>query len=172
MGTIGITEEHRELAESIRGWLTRAVPSSVVRAAVDADEAERPAFWPELAAQGLLSNHLPEEWGGADAGPLALAIALEETGRAMVPGPFLPTVLAGLHAAAALQHDFSKELVTSLADGTATAAVAIEAGDLTAEPVTGGVRVNGSVKPVIGAALADWLPVTPPPPPRPPLPAA
>jgi alkylation response protein AidB-like acyl-CoA dehydrogenase len=163
IGSIGITEEHRDLAESLRGWIARAVPNPTVRAALDAegDEASaRPGFWTELAGQGLLSNHLPEEWGGAEAGPLALAIALEETGRAMVPGPFLPTALAGLFLAASLPYDVSKEIVSSLADGTKTAAVAMTAGTVVAEPVAGGVQVSGAVKPVIGAALADWLVLT------------
>ena len=104
IGSIGITEEHRELAESIRGWLARAVPTATVRAALDASDADaatRPAFWAELAAQGLLGNHLPEKWGGAGAGPLAAAVALEETGRAMMPGPFLPTLIVGTYLAAA-----------------------------------------------------------------------
>ena len=95
IGSIGITSEHRDFAESVRGWLARAVPPAVVRAALDAEGEERPAFWGELAKQGLLANHLPENLGGADAGLLTLAIALEEAGRAALPGPFLPTAIAG-----------------------------------------------------------------------------
>ena len=157
IGSIGITEEHRDLAESIRGWLARAVPPATVRAALDAETEQRPDFWADLARQGLLGNHLPEEWGGAEAGPLALAVALEETGRAMAPGPFLPTVLTGLYLAAALPFDVSKEIVTALADGSKTAAIALESGTLIAEPVSGGVRISGTVQPVLCAGLADLL---------------
>src|SRR3954470_24887603 len=91
---IGLTEEHDALADAVRGWAERNAPVSVVRATLDADEETRPAFWPGLADQGLLGLHVPEEYGGQGAGLLELAVALEELGRAVVPGPFLPSVLA------------------------------------------------------------------------------
>ncbi|MBW8806106.1 MAG: acyl-CoA dehydrogenase [Catenulisporales bacterium] len=173
IGSLGITSEHRELAESVRGWLARAVPPSVVRAALDAEAEERPAFWGELGKQGLLANHLPEEYGGADAGLLTLAVALEETGRAATPGPFLPTSIAGVFlaetgatadanadATATATANANADVVMGIADGSTTAAVATASGSLVAEPVDGGYALTGSVEPVIGAALADWLVLT------------
>jgi alkylation response protein AidB-like acyl-CoA dehydrogenase len=47
----------------------------------------------ELGWQGL---PFPEEYGGTGLGMLELAIVLEEMGRALVPGPFLSTLVAGL----------------------------------------------------------------------------
>ncbi|MFL6117730.1 MAG: acyl-CoA dehydrogenase [Catenulispora sp.] len=168
IGSLGITSEHRDLAESVRGWLARAVPPSAVRAALDAEAEERPAFWSELGKQGLLADHLPEEYGGADAGLLPLAVALEETGRAATPGPFLPTSIAGVFLAEvggradahADAHADATDVVMGIADGSTTAAVATAPGSLVAEPVDGGYTLTGSVEPVIGAALADWLVVT------------
>ncbi|NUP52904.1 MAG: acyl-CoA dehydrogenase [Catenulispora sp.] len=159
IGSIGITSEHRDLAESVRGWLARAVPPSAVRSALDADTEERPAFWGDLAKQGLLANHLPEDFGGAGAGLLTLAVALEEAGRAGTPGPFLPTAIAGVFLAETLGKS-AADVITALADGGATAAVAVAAGTLGAEPVDGGYTLRGSVEPVIGAAVADWLVLT------------
>jgi alkylation response protein AidB-like acyl-CoA dehydrogenase len=159
IGSIGITSEHRDLAEAVRGWLARAVPPAVVRAALDADQEERPAFWGDLAKQGLLANHLPEELGGAEAGLLTLAVALEETGRAATPGPFLPTVIASVFLTET-QSKTSADVIAALADGSATAAVATSAGSVVAEPVDGGYTLTGEVEPVIGAALADWLLLT------------
>ena len=164
IGSIGITSDHRDLAASVRGWLARAVPPSAVRAALDAEAETRPAFWPELAKQGLLANHLPESFGGADADLLTLAVAVEETGRAGMPGPFLPTVAAGvfLMEALALEKlgEAGAEVITALGDGSATAAVAASPGTLVAEPVDGGYTLTGAVEPVIGAPLADWLVLT------------
>ncbi|GAA1995981.1 acyl-CoA dehydrogenase [Catenulispora subtropica] len=159
IGSVGITSEHRDFAASVRGWLARAVPPATVRAALDADREERPAFWAGLVDQGLLANHLPEDLGGAGAGLLTLAIALEETGRAATPGPFLPTAAAGVFLAGTLG-EAGADVVSGLADGSATAAVAVASGTLVAEPVEGGYTLTGSVEPVLGAALADWLVLT------------
>ncbi|GAA2022865.1 acyl-CoA dehydrogenase [Catenulispora yoronensis] len=186
IGSIGITSEHRDLAESVRGWLARAAPPAVMRAALDAEVEERPGFWGEMAKQGLLANHLPEEFGGAGAGLMTLAVALEEVGRAGMPGPFLPTVVAGVFLAeveagagagvdagagteagpetgseaAGVVGQSLGDVITALGDGSATAAVAMSAASVVAEPVDGGYRVSGSVEPVIGAGLADWLVLT------------
>ncbi|MEY9856522.1 alkylation response protein AidB-like acyl-CoA dehydrogenase [Catenulispora sp. GAS73] len=159
IGSIGITSEHRELAEAVRGWLARAVPPAAVRAALDAEQEERPEGWGDLAKQGLLGDHLPEEVGGAGAGLLTLAVVVEEMGRAATPGPFLPTAIAGVF----LTESGGKgcaDVVRGIADGSVIAAVAIGAGTVVAEPVEGGYRLTGSVEPVIGAALADWLVLT------------
>ncbi len=93
--TIGLTEDARDLRDSVRGWAARHLGPDVVRAAVNAKADEKPAHWLDLSAQGLLGLYVPEELGGAGAGLLELAVVVEELGRALVPGPYLPTVLAG-----------------------------------------------------------------------------
>ena len=47
-----------------------------------------------MAELGWLGIHLPEEHGGAGAGLSELVVVLDELGRQVAPGPFLPTVLA------------------------------------------------------------------------------
>ncbi|WP_243274396.1 acyl-CoA dehydrogenase [Streptomyces albus subsp. chlorinus] len=129
IGGIGITREHRELADSVRGWLARAVPAEERRAVLDAPPGrDRPAHWEGLARQGLCGLHLPEEAGGGGGSLLDLAVVLEETGRAALPGPYLPHVLAAglLHAAGA-----EGELVRALATGERVGAVALGTGSLT-----------------------------------------
>src|SRR4051812_39805592 len=113
---IGLTEEHDALADAVRGWAERNAPVSVVRATLDADDESRPAFWAGLADQGLLGLHVPEEYGGQGAGLLELAVTLETLGRAVVPGPFLPTVLA---SAALLRADEAGKARTGLLSGLA-----------------------------------------------------
>jgi alkylation response protein AidB-like acyl-CoA dehydrogenase len=154
---IGLTEEHEALAASVRGFAERHVTTQVVRAAADADAEERPAFWPALADQGLLGLHLPEEHGGQGFGLVELAVALEELGRANTPGPYLPTVLA---SAIIDTSSAAKDLLPGLADGSRTAAVALDAAPgtgLTGRRSPDGLIVDGAVEPVLGAALADLL---------------
>ena len=159
--TIGLSQEHRDLRDSVRALMVRHAPASAVRAAVDAQTEALPPFWPVLAAQGLLALHLPEDAGGAGYGLLELAVVAEELGRGLAPGPFLPTVLAStvLHRADHRAH------LGGLADGTAIGAVALAPGTLTAAPDgTGGLIVSGVSEPVLGGQLADVfvLPVATP----------
>jgi alkylation response protein AidB-like acyl-CoA dehydrogenase len=134
---IGLTEEHEALAASVRGFAERNITPAAAR---EADAG----FWPALAAQGLPGLHLPEGSGGQGFGILEQAVALEELGRVLAPGPYTPTVLASaiLHAAGAD--------VSGLADGSRTAAVALSGG-LDVD----GSTVSGTVQPVLGAPLAD-----------------
>jgi alkylation response protein AidB-like acyl-CoA dehydrogenase len=154
---IGLTEEHEALADAVRGWAERNAPVSVVRATLDTDEESRPGFWAGLADQGVLGLHVPEEYGGQGAGLLELAVALETLGHAMVPGPFLPTVLAG---AALLRADESAkaraELLPGLADGSLIGALSLATG-LSGSRTDTGLTISGTVEPVLGAALADVL---------------
>ena len=140
---IGITEDHRELRSSVRGWLEREVP---------VEAADPTGWWKGLVGQGLLGVHLPEASGGGGGGLPDLSVVLEQTGRALLPGAYLPTVLAS----ALLPADSG--LLAGLADGSRTAAVALEPGGITAEAVDGGRwRLHGTVQPVLGADTAELL---------------
>ncbi|MFE9817311.1 acyl-CoA dehydrogenase [Streptomyces sp. NPDC005773] len=106
---IGITEEHRELAQAVRGWLARAVPPGEIRKLLDAEApgapGVRPAYWEGLAEQGLLGIHLPEAYGGGGGDLLDLAVVLEEAGRAALPGPYLASALASAVLYEAVLHE-------------------------------------------------------------------
>ncbi len=150
-GTLGLTEEQRDLRDSVRAFVKRHVTETVVREAVDVPTEELPAFWPVLAAEGLLSLHLPEEHGGADATLLETAVVLEELGRSMAPGPFLPTVVAS----AVLHHAGHTAHLEALADGTTPGAIALQAGTLTGErDADGNVAIRGESAPTLGGRLA------------------
>ncbi|WP_141585960.1 acyl-CoA dehydrogenase [Actinomadura sp. WMMA1423] len=153
---IGLTEEHEALADSVRGFAERNIPAAAVRAALDADEEARPAFWPALAEQGLMGLHLDEEHGGQGFGLLELSVVLEELGRAAAPGPFLPTVLASTVIDASSNAKLRAELLPGLADGSRTAAVALD-GELTGRRDGDSLVVTGTAGTVLGAALADVL---------------
>ena len=153
--SIGVTEEHEALAASVRGWADRAGVLASARAALEGPQ-ERPTWWTGLAEQGLLGLHLAEESGGSGAGGVELAVTVEELGRAVAPGPVLPTLAASLVLRAA-GGSAAKELLPGLADGTLSGAVALGSGKLTASPSDDGITVSGQVRPVLAGALADVL---------------
>jgi alkylation response protein AidB-like acyl-CoA dehydrogenase len=125
--TMAIREEHVALVEAVRRFTADRCPPGVVRAAIDGGRAgDRPPFWDELASLGWLGLHLPEAVGGQGFGLFEQALVLEELGRAVAPGPMLPTVLASavLHAAGG-----PAELITGLADGSLVGTVALGPND-------------------------------------------
>lgn len=153
-GSLGLDRDHLDLRDSVRTFLERHVPETVVRNAVEAKTEELPPFWGELADQGLLGLHLPEEVGGAGCTLLETAVVVEELGRGLAPGPHLPTVLvaAVLHRAG---HD---AWLPALASGATPAAIALETGTLTGvRTATGALTVSGVSAPALGAQVAGVL---------------
>ncbi|MFC7886248.1 acyl-CoA dehydrogenase [Streptomyces sp. NPDC057376] len=150
--TIGLTQDHRDLRDAVRAFATRHITEATLRSAADAAKETLPEHFGGLAAQGLLGLHLPEDTGGAGYGLLELAVVTEELGRAMAPGPFLPTTLASavLHAAGHRTH------LAALAAGTTVGAVGVGPGTLAlARAADGTVTVSGTSDLVVGGHLAD-----------------
>ncbi|BBX21726.1 acyl-CoA dehydrogenase FadE22 [Mycolicibacter terrae] len=149
---IAITEDHRELAGVARSFLQARGARPAARALLDAEDERRPSFWAELAGLGWLGLHIPEEYGGAGCGLPELVVVAEEFGRAVAPGPFIPTVIASAVISAAGTEDQRAQLLPGLVDGTRTAGIGLQP-DVT---VTG-PRLSGDAGVVLGAGLADLL---------------
>jgi alkylation response protein AidB-like acyl-CoA dehydrogenase len=161
---LAVTEEHQALAESVRGWAERNAGRQALRDAVDAPDGGGARYTgtvqAALAAQGLLGLHLAESQGGQGFGLAELAVAVAELGRAMLPGGYLPTVLASAVLAAAAKGDGEAgegKLVTSLADGTRGGAVALATGISAVNGDNGSMLLAGACAPVLGGSLADLV---------------
>ena len=156
--TLGLTEEHLQLAEAVAAWAQRHCPPEVVRTAADGPDSGSAHYQatlaPGLAEQGLLGLHVPEEDGGQGFGLPELAVALEELGRALVPGAFLPTVFA---SAALVGAGAGGKLLTGLADGSKTGAVGLAAGLTGTREGDGDLVIDGESGPVLGGSLADLM---------------
>ena len=156
--TLGVTEEHRHLAETVRNWAQRNCPPEIVRLAADSPDSGsvryQLSFGPSLAEQGILGLHLPDEDGGQGFGLPELAVALEELGRALVPGAFLPTVLASAVLAAS---GATGKLVVGLADGSRAGAVCLASGVTGSAGPDGGLIIDGEAAPVLGASMAGLV---------------
>jgi 3-oxochol-4-en-24-oyl-CoA dehydrogenase len=155
---LGLTEEHQALAAAVRGWVERHCTPDVIRAAAEAQDSGAGHYAsvlaPSLAAQGTTGLHVPAEHGGQGFGLPELAVALEELGRALLPGAFLPTVLASAVLTAA---GAPGKLLDGLAGGSRTGAVALAEGLTGRKDAAGGVIIDGSAAPVLGASMADLL---------------
>ncbi|GAA3679491.1 acyl-CoA dehydrogenase [Nocardioides ginsengisoli] len=153
---LALTDDHRDLADSVAAWTRRAAPIEATRAQLDDLAAgKRPEAWDALVQQGLHAVHLPEEDGGAGAGLMELAVVAEQLGRALHPGPFLSTVLASAVVAAAPAGPLRSALLERFVEG---ATGALSDGDgITATPDDDGWLLHGSSRPVLGLPGAELV---------------
>jgi alkylation response protein AidB-like acyl-CoA dehydrogenase len=149
---IALTDDHRELGDVARSFLTAQKARWAARELLDADEETRPPFWRELAELGWLGLHVDEAYGGSGFGLPELVVVIDELGRAVAPGPFVPTVVVSAVLAAAGTEEQKARLLPGLVDGTLAGAVGF-GGNLA---VSGGTAA-GDAGVVLGAGLADVL---------------
>src|SRR5580704_12921631 len=156
--TLAGTEEHVQLADSVRAWAERLSPPESVRAAASSADHGAARYGevlaPALAEQGLLGLHVPESEGGQGFGLPELAVAIEQLGAALLPGAFVPTTLA---SAVLTASGAGRKLVAGLADGTRSAAIVLS-GPLraTAAP-DGALTISGTADAVLSAGSADLV---------------
>jgi 3-oxochol-4-en-24-oyl-CoA dehydrogenase len=150
---IAITDEHQELASTVRGVLTAHKALQAARTRLESDDEPRPSYWGEMARLGWLGIHLPEAYGGSGAGLVELVVVLEELGRQVAPGSFLPTVLASAVIDQCGSDEQRRRLLPGLADGTTTAALGLgtPALALTGDTLTGDAGF------ILGGAVAELL---------------
>jgi alkylation response protein AidB-like acyl-CoA dehydrogenase len=137
---IALTEDHQALSDTVSELLAKRDARGANRALLEADAEARPELWQEVADLGFLGLHVAEDHGGSGYGLEELVVVVEALGRAVAPGPFVPTVLASAILAAAAPDEVQKGLLPGLVDGSTTAAVGFDESGV-----------------VMGAALADLV---------------
>src|SRR5262245_57106176 len=85
------TSDQDDLRDSIRAVLTRESPVSLARKVVESG-TRAVELWNTMPALGWPALTVPEDDGGIGLGMLEAGILAEEIGRAIAPGPLLPTV--------------------------------------------------------------------------------
>src|SRR3954471_18808470 len=150
--SIAISSDHVTLAETASDFLRRHDARGAARALLESAEEDPPEYWAELCALGWLGLHVPEEHGGSGFGLPELVVVIEELGRAVAPGPFVPTVIASAVLAAAAPQDLQARLLPGLADGSMLGAAA-----LGGEVEIRDGAAHGSAGVVLGGGLADVL---------------
>jgi alkylation response protein AidB-like acyl-CoA dehydrogenase len=147
--SIGISEEHVELARSLRDWAASLGGCEVVRAAEGDPDATFADTWKGCVEMGVATIALPESYGGGGGSVLDQAVALEACAHELVPGPLLSTAVAALVAPCAEIGDGAAVAVTfpsGLVGDLAGATHVVGAG--------GVLREIGSAQPVLGIDLS------------------
>jgi alkylation response protein AidB-like acyl-CoA dehydrogenase len=92
---LGLSEEQEMLKNFARDFLEKECPEQYVRQMEEDERGYSPDVWRKMAEQGWQGLIVPESYGGAGLGFLDLIVLIEEFGRALVPGPFISTVVGG-----------------------------------------------------------------------------
>ena len=159
------TEEQRQLRTVLRDFYTEASSPEDVRKHLVTPRGYDEVLWTRLAGEiGVHGLAVPEEYGGSGFTFAELAVALEESGRALYCAPLLPTVAL---AAPALLHSGDRaaceRYLPRIADGTLTATVAgFDADDpdsinVTAEQGGSGWVLRGRADFVLDGVGADLI---------------
>jgi alkylation response protein AidB-like acyl-CoA dehydrogenase len=162
-----LNEEQEMLRTMARDFLEKECPKTLIRQMMEDETGHSPELWKKMAEVGWLGLILPEQYGGSGMNFRDLTVLCEEMGRAIMPGPFLSTlVMAGLTILQAGTEEQKQELLPKIASGEAvfTVAVTEEDGDFWPEGIQmraikqgDDYILNGSKYFVPDAAAADYI---------------
>ena len=120
-----LTPEQEAVRRTLREALAKHCGPDEVRAAAASPQGYDPELWRRLAEQlGLPGLALPVAYGGVGLGPVELALACEESGRALLPSPLLASSVLAATAIRVLGTEQQRaDLLPALASGARTGAL-------------------------------------------------
>ena len=163
---LALSEHQQLLQRTAREFLEAECPITLVREMEDTEEGYSPELWRKMAGLGWLGLAIPTEYGGEEGSLLDQAVLFEEIGRAMVPGPLIPSCVLGVQAILESGSDEQKaKLLPAMARGDiiVTATVSepgIDYGDETAVqavPDGRGYLLDGATLFIPYAHSADYI---------------
>jgi alkylation response protein AidB-like acyl-CoA dehydrogenase len=162
------TAEQDELRDGVRAMLARECPIALVREVVEKG-ATPDALWAHMVELGWPALTVPEHAGGLGMGTVELAVVVEELGRVLAPGPFVPTVTQFAPVVAeAGSTDQRERFLRGVATGAITGTLAFveDGGSIdvtrissTASADGDGFVLDGTKTAVVEAVTADELAV-------------
>jgi len=161
-----LSEQQEMLKKSAFDFLTKECTKKLVREMEQDEKGYSPDLWHKMADLGWIGLVFPEQYGGGGLSFIELTTLLEEMGKALVPGPFLSTVVGGLTILKWGSEAQKKELLPKIAEGKAIVALAIaesnatyDASGIKAKAVAEGKDfvINGTKLFVTYGHVADYL---------------
>jgi alkylation response protein AidB-like acyl-CoA dehydrogenase len=114
---LGLSEEQEMLRNVARDFLEKECPEQHVRDMEEDEKGYSPELWKKMAEQGWQGLVIPEAYGGAGFNYMDLIILIEEFGRALVPGPFIPTTVAAIALLEAGSEEQKQQHLPRIASG-------------------------------------------------------
>jgi len=164
---LALSDEQQMLAQTVRRFVEKEVPCASVRQMMATEHAYDERLWQKMAAQGWMSVTTPVEFGGMAESWLTAAVLFEESGRGMVPGPFLATVgLAVPLLVRAGSQEQKARWLPLIVEGKCRASVAylepaasytLDSLGTTAQAASGTYTLTGTKMFVLDAGVADLI---------------
>ncbi|MGY1752474.1 acyl-CoA dehydrogenase family protein [Blastococcus sp. SYSU D01042] len=159
------TDDQRDLASSVKRFVSGQAPMSAVRETIGSDASFDPAVWRRLSQElGIAGLAIPEEHGGAGASWSDLVVAVRALGAGLVPTPLLATSVLAAGTLLALDDEDAKSTwLPRFAEGTAVGTLAVSEPGGRDWAVSGSACVvddgtlTGTKTAVLNAAEADVL---------------
>jgi len=162
-----LSEEQEMLRKSAREFLEQECPKKFVREMEQDEKGYSAELWNKMAELGWMGLIFPEEYDGMGNDMFSLTILLEEMGRALLPGPFVPTVVyCGLPLLYYGTKEQKKSLLLPIAQGKLIMTLAVTEPETQfgeTNLVTKAIRngdsyaINGLKLFVPDAHIADWF---------------
>ena len=92
---IAFTEEQEMLKKAASDFLAAECPKKLVRELEESEKGYSPDVWKKMAGLGWQGMVIPEQYDGMGMTFQDLTVLLEQMGRNILPGPFIPTVVEG-----------------------------------------------------------------------------
>jgi len=164
---LGLDEQQEMLKNFARDFLEKECPESLVRAMEEDEKGYSPELWQKMAQQGWMGLIIPEDHNGTGMNICELVVLLEEFGRALVPGPFISTVvLGGVPIMEAGTEEQKKQFLPKIASGELILTMALtepsakwtaDGVQLEAKKDGGGYVLNGTKLFVQDAHVSDYM---------------
>ncbi|HEX9640861.1 MAG TPA: acyl-CoA dehydrogenase family protein [Candidatus Krumholzibacteria bacterium] len=166
---LGLSEEQELLKNAARDFLEKECPEQHVRDMEEDEKGYSPELWKKMAELGWQGLIIPDQYGGQGFSFLDLVVLIEEFGRALVPGPFIPTAVGGAIALLEAGSDEQKQqYLPKIASGEQTWTLAFtepsarfdaEGVELQAKAAGDGFVLNGTKLFIRDAHVADYMTV-------------
>ena len=121
----GLSETQQSIRNSAREFFNAECPMAEVRRLAETEHAMEPKLWKKIAEQGWTGIVFPEAHDGMGLGNVEMAVAFEEMGRALVPGPLVSNLVAGSILEHAASEEQKKKYLAAMCRGEAKGTLAL-----------------------------------------------
>ena len=155
-----LNDEQKMLSKTAHELIRERAPAARLRTFRDSGDERgfSRELWSEMAELGWLGLQIPEEYDGLGLGFFDLCVVLEQSGRELMPEPFISTLLLGTQALLLGGTDAQKKaLLPAVAAGETLLALGYEdAGSpVVAEETAQGFMLSGEKLQVLDGHVAD-----------------
>jgi alkylation response protein AidB-like acyl-CoA dehydrogenase len=92
-----LEKEQAAIQNAVKEFLAKEA-KTLAREAEESEDGYSKGLWQKMADLGWMGVSFPEEYGGSGGDFFDLILILEEMGKVLVPGPYIPAVICSGHA--------------------------------------------------------------------------